>query len=129
MSYATQADGTELLENEPALRTSALIRKVWPWVFLILMVVFFTISVQAMNAWYNFLSPRSIQGILIFTTQILLHGSGRNHCIIIAAGIDLSVGFILGFSAVVAAMIMKTLICSWVYLLGTIVFRIGMARW
>jgi len=87
--------------------TLTLIRKVWPWVFLIVMVVFFTISARVMHD-TNFLSPRSIQGILIFATQILLIALGETF-IIIAAGIDLSLGFILGLSAVVAAMVMKTL--------------------
>ena len=85
----------------------SIIRKVWPWFFLIIMVIVFTIASQAMNA-VNFLSVRSLQGILIFTTQILLLALGET-MIIIAAGIDLSVGFIVGLAAVIAAEIMKFL--------------------
>lgn len=84
-----------------------LIRKVWPWVFFAIMVVFFTIASKSMND-VNFLSSRSIQGILVYATQILLIALGET-LIIIAAGIDLSVGYILGLSAVVAAEIMKAL--------------------
>lgn len=84
-----------------------LARKVWPWVFLLILVIFFTISSKQLND-VNFLNPRSVQGILVFTTQILLLALGETF-IIIAAGIDLSVGFILGLSAVVAAMIMQAL--------------------
>ena len=83
------------------------IRKIWPWFFLALMVIVFTIASQAMNA-VNFLSVRSLQGILIFTTQILLLALGET-LVIIAAGIDLSVAYILGLAAVISAEIMKFL--------------------
>ncbi len=84
-----------------------LIRKVWPWAFLLLLIIFFSIMSKQLND-VNFLNPRSIQGILVFTTQILLLALGETF-IIIAAGIDLSVGWILGLAAVVAAMIMQAL--------------------
>ncbi|HEX9118774.1 MAG TPA: ABC transporter permease [Anaerolineae bacterium] len=79
----------------------------WPWAFLALLVLAFTItSKQANNV--NFLSPRAVQGILVYTTQILLIGLAETF-IIITAGIDLSVGWILGFASVAAAMVMQTL--------------------
>ena len=85
----------------------AAVRQIWPWVFLILLVIFFSVLSKAMND-VNFLSARSIQGILIFTTQILLIGLGETF-VIITAGIDLSLGWILGLSAVCAALAMKYL--------------------
>lgn len=84
-----------------------LIRQVWPWVFFILLVIAFTIASQQMNS-VNFISYRSVQGILEYCTQILLIGLGETF-IIITAGIDLSAGWILGFSSVIAAQIMKAL--------------------
>ena len=87
--------------------TLILIRQVWPWVFLVVMVIFFTITAKALND-TNFLGPRSIQGILVYATQILLIALGET-LIIIAAGIDLSVGYMLGLGAVVAALIMQAL--------------------
>ena len=87
--------------------TLNLVRKVWPWVFFLLLIIFFTITSKQLND-VNFLNARSVQGILIFATQILLLALGETF-IIIAAGIDLSVGFILGLAAVVAAMIMQAL--------------------
>lgn len=87
--------------------TLVLIRQVWPWVFLAVMVIFFTITAKSLND-TNFLGPRSIQGILVYATQILLIALGET-LIIIAAGIDLSVGYILGLAAVTAALIMKAL--------------------
>lgn len=84
-----------------------IIRRVWPWVFLLILVIFFTFTSKAMND-VNFLTARSIQGILIFTTQILLIGLGETF-VIITAGIDLSLGWILGLAAVVAALVMKAM--------------------
>ncbi len=79
----------------------------WPWVFLTLLVVGFTVASKQLNN-VNFLSPRAIQGILIYTTQILLIGLAETF-VIVSAGIDLSVGWTLGFASVVAAMVMKAL--------------------
>jgi ribose transport system permease protein len=111
MSLENGASTSSLAEAPSSGRGRAatlnLVRKVWPWVFLFLLVLFFTITSKQLND-VNFLNPRSIQGILIFTTQILLLALGETF-VIIAAGIDLSVGFILGLSAVVAAMIMQAL--------------------
>lgn len=85
----------------------SMIRKIWPWLFLLLMVVLFTVSAKAVNG-TNFISVRSIQGILTYATQILLIGMAET-LIIIVGGIDLSSGYILGFSAVFAAEVMKAL--------------------
>src|SRR5512146_2828626 len=85
----------------------ATLRKIYPWVFLITMMVFFTVASQAANG-VNFLTPRALQGIAVYATQILLLGLGET-LIIISAGIDLSVAWTLGFSSVIAADIMKYL--------------------
>lgn len=88
----------------------ATMRKIWPWFFLVTMLFFFTVSSKAMNN-VTFISVRSVQGILTYATQILLIGLGET-LIIIAAGIDLSAGYMLGLSAVAAAEIMKALYAS-----------------
>ena len=85
----------------------SLLRKVWPWVFLISMVTVFTIWAKVANN-TDFLSPRAVQAILVYATQILLVALGET-LIMIAAGVDLSAGYILGLSAVVGAEIMKRL--------------------
>lgn len=87
-----------------------LVRKVWPWTFLVLMIVVFSIASQQANN-VTFLSFRSVQGILLYATQILLIGLGETF-IIVAAGIDLSAGWVLGFSAVISAQIMEALYAS-----------------
>jgi ribose/xylose/arabinose/galactoside ABC-type transport system permease subunit len=83
------------------------IRKVWPWFFLVAMVIVFTISAKVTNG-TNFISVRSIQGILTYATQIALIGMGET-LIMIAVGIDMSSGYMLGLSSIVSAEVMKAL--------------------
>ncbi len=87
------------------LETLELLRRLWAWAFLVLLVLFFTIAAKQLND-TNFLSARSIQGILVYATQILLVALGQT-LVIITAGIDLSVGWTLGLAAVVAASVME----------------------
>jgi ribose/xylose/arabinose/galactoside ABC-type transport system permease subunit len=87
-----------------------LVRKVWPWIFLVALLATFSIASQQMNQ-VTFLSFRSVQGILLYASQILLIGLGETF-IIIAAGIDLSAGWVLGFSSVIGAQIMQALYAS-----------------
>lgn len=105
VEQSAQSTAIDLPSGRSRSETLSLIRKVWPWVFLFFIVTVFTIAAKVMND-TNFLSARSLQGILTYATQILLLALGET-MIIIAAGIDLSVGFILGLSAVIAAEIMK----------------------
>lgn len=97
------------LAKEKSNRVSRLvfIRKIWPWVFLAVLVIGFSIASKIIND-IDFISLRSVQGILTYSTQILLVGLGAT-LVIIAAGIDLSLGWVLGFSAVVGATVMKML--------------------
>lgn len=84
-----------------------LIRQLWPWVFFIILVTLFSIASKQMND-INFISYRSVQGILEYATQILLIALAETF-IIITAGIDLSVGWTIGFASVIAAQVMQTL--------------------
>ena len=84
-----------------------LVRKVWPWAFFVVMVAVFSIASQAANQ-VAFISFRSVQGVLLYATQILLVGLGET-LIIITSGIDLSSGWVLGFSSVIGAQIMRGL--------------------
>lgn len=83
------------------------IRKIWAWVFLAVLVIGFSIASKKLND-IDFVSLRSVQGILTYATQILLIGLGET-LIIIVAGIDLSAGWVLGFSSVVGATVMQML--------------------
>lgn len=83
--------------------------RVWAWVFLAGLIAFFTISVFATSSGaVNFLSLRNSQNILMAITPVLLMGLGQTF-VIIAAGIDLSVGWVMGLASVVSALVIRDL--------------------
>jgi ribose transport system permease protein len=86
-------------------RSRDLLLRIWPSLFFVTMFAAFAIA-----AWVkvgaNMLGVRSVQGILLFTTLILLLAAAETF-VILTAGIDLSVGFILGFASVTSAVAMR----------------------
>ncbi len=70
--------------------------KLWSWLFLLLLLVYFS--------WQGtgFFTIRNSQNILVNIVSIVLMGLGQTF-VIIAGGIDLSVGWIMGLSSVVSA--------------------------
>jgi ribose/xylose/arabinose/galactoside ABC-type transport system permease subunit len=83
------------------------ISRFWAWVFLFGVVAFFWVSVTVTtDGEVNFLSLRNIMNVLVAITPILLMGLGQTF-VIISGGIDLSVGWIMGLSSVVAALVAR----------------------
>ena len=74
----------------------SLLGRYWAFFFLVLEFVFFSLLAR------GFFSPRVIQNILFFGTPIFLLGTAETY-VIITGGIDLSVGFVMGLSTVLAA--------------------------
>lgn len=72
------------------------ISKVWSWIFLASMIVFFSIEGT------GFFTLRNSQNILVAIVPVLLMALGQTF-VIIAAGIDLSVGWVMGLASVIAA--------------------------
>jgi ribose transport system permease protein len=91
--------------EEPALsagkRAILLVSRLWAWVFLALMIVFFIITVGVFSS-ATFLSIRNSQNILVAIVPVLLLGLGQTF-VIIAAGIDLSVGWVMSLASVLSA--------------------------
>jgi ribose/xylose/arabinose/galactoside ABC-type transport system permease subunit len=83
-------------------QTILVVSKVWSWIFLGLMLVFFSIEGT------GFFSIRNSQNILVNIVPVLLMGLGQTF-VIIAAGIDLSVGWVMGLASVVSAIVMRDL--------------------
>ncbi len=79
--------------------------KHWALLFLCLEIIYFSI------AGTNYFSLQNFQNILVATTTVMLLAAGET-LVIITGGIDLSVGFIVGFSGVICAKIMVTLQAS-----------------
>ena len=99
---------TKVAKKTRAERLST-IRQIWPWFFLILMVIVFAIISKTQNN-VTFISYRSVQGILVYATQILLIGLAETIIIISGnGGVDLSVHYTLGIAAVIAAFIMRAM--------------------
>jgi ribose/xylose/arabinose/galactoside ABC-type transport system permease subunit len=74
----------------------------WPILFLILEVVVFAAGGT------RFLSLENLQNILVACLPVLLLGMGETF-VIITGGIDLSVGFVMGFATVICAKFMLLL--------------------
>ena len=107
MSTLTQV--TPRVSQKSRVEKLRTIRKIWPWFFLLVMVLVFMILSKTINN-VNFISYRSVQGILVYATQILLIGMAETIIIISGnGGIDLSVHYTLGLSAVISAFIMRAL--------------------
>jgi ribose transport system permease protein len=87
-----------------------MLSRVWAWVFLIGLIIFFTISVSIRSDGdVNFLTLRNSQNILLAITPVLLMGLGQTF-VIITAGVDLSVGWVIGLASVVSAKVIADLV-------------------
>ena len=93
----------------PASRHFILVlSQLWAWAFLGLMIVFFVIAVPVWNGGsVNFLTLRNSQNILIAITPVLLLGLGQTF-VIIGAGIDLSVGWVMSLASVLSALAIRS---------------------
>src|ERR1700738_957484 len=72
------------------------------WLFLALLLITFEVWAHAVYHGTFLLNPFNIESIAVFTVTPLLLALGQT-LVIISGGIDLSVGFTMGLSAVVTA--------------------------
>jgi predicted ABC-type sugar transport system permease subunit len=72
------------------------------WLFLILLIVFFETWARVSDGSSFIFNIYNIQSISVFATAPLLLALGQTF-VIISAGIDLSLGFVMGLSSVIAA--------------------------
>jgi ribose transport system permease protein len=99
--------------SAPAMATSTrlilALSRVWAWAFLVLMIGFFVIAVSvATDGAVDFLTLRNSQNILVAITPVLLMGLGQTF-VIISAGIDLSVGWVMSFASVLSALAIRAI--------------------
>ena len=84
-----------------------LLSRVWAWVFLGVMIVFLIVSIRTTSdGSVNFLTVRNSQNILVAITPVLLLGLGQTF-VIIAGGIDLSVGWMMSLASVISALVIR----------------------
>jgi ribose/xylose/arabinose/galactoside ABC-type transport system permease subunit len=75
--------------------------RLWAWVFLAVLIGFFIVAVPLFGG-ATFFTVRNSQNILMAIVPVLLLGLGQTF-VIIAAGIDLSVGWVMSLASVVSA--------------------------
>lgn len=88
--------------NDKRLDHLALVSKVWPWLFLGALLVFFEVWAR-ISAHRSFVfNAYNLQSIGLAASAPLLLAIGQTF-VIVTAGIDLSVGFVMGLAAVCVA--------------------------
>jgi ribose/xylose/arabinose/galactoside ABC-type transport system permease subunit len=88
-------------------RLALLLSRIWAWIFLAAMVLFFVVAVPLVSGGgVNFLTIRNSQNILVAIVPVLLLGLGQTF-VIIGAGIDLSVGWVMSLASVLSALALR----------------------
>src|SRR5271165_7378332 len=91
----------------PAQRAILFMSRVWAWLFLGLLILFFVVAVPVSTGGsVNFFTVRNSQNILVAIIPVLLLGLGQTF-VIIAAGIDLSVGWVMSLASVLSALAIR----------------------
>ena len=72
------------------------------WLFLLFLLIFFETWARVVYGVTFVLNPYNVQSITVFATVPLLLALGQTF-VIISAGIDLSLGFVMGLASVIAA--------------------------
>jgi ribose/xylose/arabinose/galactoside ABC-type transport system permease subunit len=94
---------------DPGRRLILAISQVWAWVFLLGLIIFFTISVNiTSDGAIDFLSIANLETTLLTIVPVVLLGLGQTF-VIISGGIDLSVGWVMGLASVVCATVVVEL--------------------
>src|SRR5437763_4696619 len=95
--------GPEGVEEEPnANRLLQLVGQFWAWLFLLVLVIFFSVTGKGFFDLFNFQALGANQSIM------LIMALGQTF-VIISGGIDLSTGFVMGLASVGAALAMSRL--------------------
>ena len=118
--------------TQPRRRTEAAfiltLSRLWAWAFLGLMIVFFVVAVPiASDGAVNFLTVRNSQNILVAITPVLLLGLGQTF-VIIGAGIDLSVGWVMSLASVLSALAIRAAFNAGLPLFAAVVVGLLAAR-
>src|SRR6266849_2033710 len=95
-------DANQSQPGKTPLRPLDIVSRGWSWLFLLVLLIFFSITGQGFLNIYNF------QTIGADMSLVLIMALGQTF-VIIAGGIDLSTGFVMGLASVGAAMAMSRL--------------------
>jgi ribose transport system permease protein len=100
MSSTTSTPPKRTFNRDSAIDVLA---KSWTYLFLLAMVIFFSVTGQ------GFFSVRNFSSVLVTSTLVMLMAIGQTY-VIITAGIDLSLGWTVGLSSVITASVMRNLV-------------------
>ena len=101
MKVATPNVDQSQLVKAP-LRPLDIVSRAWSWLFLLVLVLFFSIFGQ------GFLNVNNFQTIGADMALVLIMALGQTF-VIISGGIDLSQGFVMGMASVTAALVMSNM--------------------
>jgi len=90
------------LNNIGESKTLGFLGKNWALLFLVMMLILFSVLGK------NFLSLNNFNNIILGISALLLLASGETF-VIISGGIDLSIGFVMGFVCISSSIIMRDL--------------------
>jgi ribose/xylose/arabinose/galactoside ABC-type transport system permease subunit len=99
----TVSDDTEQAGGQIVLKAMSVLAKIWSSLFLVALVIFFSVTTPHFFNLFNFQSMGANASILL----VLALGQTL---VIITGGIDLSVGFVMGLATVVISVTMQALI-------------------
>jgi ribose transport system permease protein len=109
----------------PAQRAALFLSRIWAWVFLGVMVLFFVVAVPlSTGGSVNFLTIRNSQNVLVAIVPVLLLGLGQTF-VITTAGIDLSVGWVMSLASVLSALAIRGSFNAGVPLLPSVLIGFG----
>src|SRR5229473_2408424 len=95
-------DSNQSRQGKIPLRPLDIVSRGWSWLFLLVLLIFFSITGQGFLNIYNF------QTIGADMSLVLIMALGQTF-VIISGGIDLSTGFVMGMASVAAALVMSGL--------------------
>jgi ribose/xylose/arabinose/galactoside ABC-type transport system permease subunit len=93
------------------------IAKNWSYLFLLAMVIFFSVTGT------GFFSVRNFSSVLVTSTLVMLMAIGQTY-VVITAGIDLSIGWTVGLASVISARTMRDLMANGTEMLPAILIGI-----
>jgi len=100
VSDAATPSANQSQPGKTALRPLDIVSRGWSWLFLLLLIIFFSITGQGFLNIFNF------QTIGADMSLVLIMALGQTF-VILSGGIDLSVGFVMGMASVASALVMS----------------------
>lgn len=92
----------DLMSGKNSAHVMRTLSRIWAWLFLLVLVVFFSLTGDGFFSLFNF------QAVAANVAILLIMALGQTF-VIIAAGIDLSTGFVMGLASVAGALAMTSL--------------------